>query len=151
MIGIEGRQHAVHGAEETGSSAASLMPLLVHALEEGLGAVMHAAPQAGGEPREQRTCRPVPAVPEVAGGLAQRRCLDLVDQAGLAVRALVPVIHGVEHGVGLMQHQHRAFLDQIEILVGHHQGDFQHRVGIGIEAGHFHVDPDQMRRVLWHG
>jgi hypothetical protein len=32
----------------------------------------------------------------------------------------------IEHGIGLMQHQHRTFLDQIEILVGHDQGDFEH-------------------------
>ena len=80
----------------------------------------------------------------------QRGCFDLVDQAGFAMRALVPVVHRIEHGVGLMQHQHRAFLDQVEILVGYYQGDFQNGIGVGVQTGHFHVDPDQMSVVLRH-
>jgi hypothetical protein len=38
----------------------------------------------------------------------QRGRLDLVDQAAAAVRALVPGVHGVEHGVALVDGEHRA-------------------------------------------
>ena len=43
-----------------------------------------------------------------ACGLVDRRSLDLVDQAARAVRALVPGVHGVEHGVALVNREHRA-------------------------------------------
>jgi hypothetical protein len=38
----------------------------------------------------------------LGGGFVQRGGLDLVDQAAAAVRALVPGVHGVEHGVALV-------------------------------------------------
>jgi hypothetical protein len=70
MIGIVGRQHPVHGAEEDRVVGGLVDSLLVHALEEGLRAVVH---RATGRPRarEQRARGPVPAVPEVVGEFVQ--------------------------------------------------------------------------------
>ena len=67
MIGIEGRQDPVHGAEEDRIVGGFVDPLLVHALEKCLGTVVHGAPETGAESGEQRAGRPVPAVPEIVG------------------------------------------------------------------------------------
>ena len=83
-------------------------------------------------------------------GLVQRRGLDLVDQAGLGVRRSVPGVHGVEHGVGLMHHQHRAFGDGFELRIGHHHRHLDDAVAVGKEAGHLHVDPDEVVLDLCH-
>jgi hypothetical protein len=54
-----------------------------------------------------------------------------VDQAALAVGALVPVVHAVEHGVGLVHREHRAFDPHGQLRVGHHHGDLDDAVGVG--------------------
>ena len=63
----------------------------------------------------------------------------------------VPRIHRVEDGVWLMQHQHRAFGDGVEIAVGDDDGDFDDVISLRHEAGHFHIDPDEIVLVLRHG
>jgi hypothetical protein len=50
-----------------------------------------------------------------SGGLVDRRGLDAVDQPALAVRALVPGVHGVEHGIALVHREHRALDAKAEV------------------------------------
>nr|GEU28358.1 ornithine carbamoyltransferase, chloroplastic [Tanacetum cinerariifolium] len=69
--------------------------------------------------------------------------LDLVDQARAAVGALVPGVHAVQHFIALVNHQHRAFGQHVQVHVGDDHGHFDDAVGVRLEAGHFHVDPDQ--------
>lgn len=83
-------------------------------------------------------------------GLAQRRCLDLLDQAALAMGGLVPVVHGVEQAVGLVHHQHRAFGHHGEIGLGHDHRHLDDALFLGIEPGHFHIEPDQAVFVRSH-
>ena len=43
-----------------------------------------------------------------------------------------------------MDGEHGAFGEDVEVGVGDYGGDFDNHVGIGIEAGHFQIDPDQV-------
>jgi hypothetical protein len=79
------------------------------------------------------------------------RGLDAVDQAGLAVRALVPVVHLVERFVALVDGEHRTFGQHVQLRIGDDDGDFDDAVGVRIEAGHFHVEPDQVGLVGTRG
>ena len=67
------------------------------------------------------------------------------------MRALVPGIHAGEHRVVLMDDPHRRFGDGVEIAVGDDERDFDDPVGLGLEPGHLHVDPDEAACVLGHG
>ena len=62
----------------------------------------------------------------------------------------IPLIHGGEHGIGLMNGEHRTFRQYIQLAVGNDGGDLDNTVGLGIETGHFQVYPDQVVRVLRH-
>jgi len=62
----------------------------------------------------------------------------------------VPLVHAVEHAVGLMHGDHRRLGDHFERLVGEHDRDLDDAVTIGFEAGHLHVQPYQRLRVLCH-
>ena len=77
-------------------------------------------------------------------GLGQGRCLDLVDQATLAVRALVPGIHLVELLVALVNHQHRALDARGQVRASHDDGDFKQALFFGVEASHLAIEPDQV-------
>jgi len=48
-----------------------------------------------------------------------------------AVLALIPVVHAREHFIGLMDGEHRAIGDEIQLPVGHHGGDLDDRIGVG--------------------
>ena len=52
----------------------------------------------------------------------------------------------VEHLVGLVHHQHRALGDHVELRIGDQHRDLDDAVGVGHEAGHLHVDPDEVVR-----
>ncbi|MCY1241048.1 hypothetical protein D9M68_790170 [compost metagenome] len=58
--------------------------------------------------------------------------------------AFVPVVHAIEHGIALVDHQHRAFSQDIELGVGNDDRNFDDAVGVRLQAGHFHVQPDQV-------
>jgi hypothetical protein len=60
------------------------------------------------------------------------------------VGTLVPGIHGVERRVALVDGEDRAFDPLSEVGVGHHHRDLDDAVGVGVQAGHFQVDPDQV-------
>jgi hypothetical protein len=66
------------------------------------------------------------------------------------VGVAVPFVHAVEHGVGLMHHPGRGFGDHFQIRVGDHHRQFDDAVVVGVEAGHFHVQPDQRVFILCH-
>ena len=65
-------------------------------------------------------------------------------EARTRVRVGVPRIHGVEHIVALMQGNHRALVQNVEVLVGDDRRDLDHAVHFGLQPGHLHVDPDQV-------
>jgi hypothetical protein len=75
------------------------------------------------------------------------RCLDAVDQAGFAVRALVPVVHLVQRLVALVDGEHRAFGQHIQVRIRDDDGHFDDAVVVRIQAGHFHVEPDEVEFV----
>ena len=66
------------------------------------------------------------------------------EQTGRAMLLLVPVVHPREHLLGLMDRNDRTFGNDGQLLVGHDRGDFDDDIGIGLQARHFQVDPDQM-------
>ena len=60
----------------------------------------------------------------------------------------IPVVHAVHHGLRLMNREHRPFREFVEIRIRHDRRDLDNRVGRGIEAGHFEIDPDQIARSI---
>jgi len=75
---------------------------------------------------------------------ADRRGAHPVDQSRTAVGVLVPLIHLRERFVALMDGEHRPFDQPVERRIRHDDGDLDDAVGIGLEPGHFHVQPDQI-------
>ncbi|MNI48972.1 hypothetical protein D3C73_1035640 [compost metagenome] len=75
--------------------------------------------------------------------LGHGRRADLIDQAALAVGGFVPVIHGVKQAVGLVDNQNRAFGHHRQVGFGDHDGNLDDAFFLGIQPGHFHVEPDQ--------
>ena len=60
---------------------------------------------------------------------------------------LVPRVHAVEDFIGLMNHEDWPFGQHIQVGVGDDGRDFNDLVAIGVEAGHFHINPDQIELV----
>ncbi len=71
-------------------------------------------------------------------------------QAGVAVGARVPFIHGGEDGVTVVNGDHRTFGQGVEIAVGDNRRHLDDDVGVGVQTGHFQIDPNQVLWVL-HG
>ena len=74
-----------------------------------------------------------------------------LDEAALLVRALVPAIHRLQHLVGLVQDEHRAFGHRDELRIGDEQRDLDDAIGVRLQSGHLHVDPDEVVLVGGHG
>ena len=70
-VGIVGREHARHGAEEDRIRRRLFEPMLVDTLQESLGAVADGAPEFAAQAGEQGPRRPIPAVPEVIRQLVE--------------------------------------------------------------------------------
>ena len=66
-----------------------------------------------------------------------------IPQAGVAVVLAVPVVHCVEHGHGVVDREYRPLGQNLEFTVGDDTGGFQYRIAVGIQPGHFQVDPHQ--------
>jgi hypothetical protein len=79
-----------------------------------------------------------------ASASSTRGRLHLVDQAAAAVGALVPGVHGVEHGVALVDDEHGALDARREVGAGHDHGDLEQALLLGVEAAHLAVEPDQV-------
>ncbi|MCY1531415.1 hypothetical protein D9M68_666390 [compost metagenome] len=58
--------------------------------------------------------------------------------------ALVPGVHGVEHGVALVNDEHGAVDAGREVGAGDDHGDLEQALFLGVEAAHFAVEPDQV-------
>ena len=56
----------------------------------------------------------------------------------------VPVVHGVKHGVALMNREHRAFGEHLEVFVGYDRRNLDDEIGLRFEAGHFQIDPNEI-------
>ena len=67
-----------------------------------------------------------------------------LDEAGSAMRALVPFVHGVQHSGRLVNRDHGPFGDDVEIHVGDDGGHLDDHVGVGLEARHLEIYPDEI-------
>ena len=65
-------------------------------------------------------------------------------QTGPAVLLPVPVVHRRQGRVALVDGQHRSFGEHVQLAVGNDGRDFDDAVGLGVQAGHFQVDPNQV-------
>ncbi len=72
-------------------------------------------------------------------------------QPGLAMGAGVPLVHAGEDRVTLVDGDHRAFGQHVELAVGDDGGHFDDVVLVGIQTGHFQVDPDQVLGIQHDG
>jgi hypothetical protein len=59
----------------------------------------------------------------------------------------VPVVHRVEHGVRLVDCEHRPLGQRIQMPIRDDGGDLDDVIAVGLEARHFQVDPDQAQRI----
>ena len=57
--------------------------------------------------------------------------------------ALVPVVHGIEYAVWLVNNQNRTLGNQGKIRFSNHHDQFQNMLFFRIKPGHFHIDPNQ--------
>lgn len=57
---------------------------------------------------------------------------------------LIPGIHRFEHGIGLVNCQHRTFGEKVELCVCHDRRHFDDYIGRGIETCHLEIDPDEV-------
>ena len=73
-----------------------------------------------------------------------RAGLDLVDQAALAVGALVPGVHGIQHCITLVDHDDRAFHARRKVGAGDDHRDLQKKFFFGVQTAHFAIEPDQV-------
>ena len=84
-----------------------------------------------------------------------RRRVDLaftyaLGQAALAMGAGVPLVHSGQRFVALVNGDHRAFGQHVQLAVGDDGGHLDDHVALRLQASHFQVDPDQVIGVL-HG
>lgn len=56
----------------------------------------------------------------------------------------VPVIHGRQHGGVLVDGEHRALGQGVEVAVGDYGGNLYDHIALGAQAGHFHINPNQV-------
>ncbi len=82
--------------------------------------------------------------------LGQRRGLHPVDETRLAVGVLVPVVHAVEQGMGLLHYQHGGHRELVERGIRDDHGHFDDAVFSRIQTGHLHVQPDEVVLILRH-
>ena len=72
---------------------------------------------------------------------------DPLQQTGAAVRGPVPFVHRTQHRLVLVDRNHGAFRQYAERRVGDDRRDLDDAIGLGVQARHLEVDPDQIVRV----
>jgi hypothetical protein len=60
----------------------------------------------------------------------------------------IPLVHGFEHLIGLMQNQVGPLSDDIELAIGDQNRDLQDAFGLGFKPRHLHVHPNDSRHLL---
>lgn len=83
-------------------------------------------------------------------GHADAAVTHTLGQTGVAVGAGVPLVHGGEHGVAVVDGDHRTFGQGVEVAVGDNGRHLDDDVGVRVQTGHFQIDPNQVLWVL-HG
>ena len=76
-------------------------------------------------------------------GFARRAVRNLCGETALAVMFGVPVVHAVENFLRLLDDGMEGF-EFFEMNVGDDRGDLDRDLFFNVEAGHFHVDPEQL-------
>ena len=67
------------------------------------------------------------------------------------MHALVPGVHRFQDFVGLVDDEQRACGEHGELRIGDQHRDLDDAVGVRLQAGHLHVDPDEVVGVARHG
>jgi hypothetical protein len=126
----------VHEVVQHGHVAHQKSPVLVN------GVAAHGRGFFGHKPRDE--CQQF----SLGLGLGQRAGLDLVDQSAAAVCAFVPGIHPVQHGIVLVNDQHRPLHARCQVGACDDQGNLQQAVFFRVQTAHFAIDPDQVHVVF---
>ncbi len=58
--------------------------------------------------------------------------------------ALIPFVHAPQRFIGLVNGEYRPLGEGIQLLVRDDRGDLDDDVGIGLQPGHFEIDPDEV-------
>ena len=53
----------------------------------------------------------------------------------------IPIVHGRQHRLALMDRKDRSFGQHFEVFVGYDRRDFNNHVGFGLEPGHLEIYP----------
>ena len=63
----------------------------------------------------------------------------------------VPLIHAGHNLIRLMNGNYRSLRQDIQVLIGDHCRDLDNAIELGVQSGHFQIDPDKIIRVCSHG
>jgi len=69
-------------------------------------------------------------------------------EATAAMLASVPFIHCQQRRLGRLDGQHRTFGEDVQLCIRHHRGNLDDRIGVGLQARHLQIDPDQVVTML---
>ena len=56
----------------------------------------------------------------------------------------IPLIHGRERVIALVHRINGTLGEHTQVFVGYDRRDFDDQIGLGLETGHFQIDPDQI-------
>jgi len=77
-------------------------------------------------------------------GRGQPAVADTLQQSRAAVRRAIPLVHGAEHGIALVNRQHRTLRNHIQRGIRDDRCDLDDVIGLRIQAGHLEIDPDEV-------
>ena len=63
----------------------------------------------------------------------------------------IPLIHGIQYGLGSLYGANRAFGQYVQMFVRNHGRDFNNDIIKRIQTRHFQIGPDQVLGVSRHG
>ena len=67
------------------------------------------------------------------------------------MRAFIPGIHLVQHGIALVNRKDRTLSKDIQFGIGNNRCNLDNTVIVRVEAGHLHVDPDEVHFIRTDG
>src|SRR5690606_29747008 len=117
-------------------------------LEPGHVTVQETAVLADGVAAQGRGVLPDVALDEVQRlafglGLVDGGRPHPVHKTAFAMGPRVPLVHGRQKVVRLVDRDYRPLFEDVELHVGDQGGDLDDAITIRVESGHFEVDPDQ--------
>ncbi len=74
--------------------------------------------------------------------------LDPLNQTGTGMVHRIPLVHGTKYGIVLVDGDDRPLGQAGQLAVSDDGGDFDDRIALRVQPGHFHVHPDEIVGIL---